>query len=53
MSGSRRTIAVAIHAIEPATFERSALIRDWLQDHGVDRAKFAFFPGRYETAVGL
>src|SRR2546429_9467231 len=33
-AGGRR-IAVALHDIEPATFERCALIRDWLRDHGV------------------
>jgi len=30
-------VAVAIHDVEPATFARTALIRDWLDDHGVDR----------------
>ena len=29
-------IAVAIHDVEPATFERCVLIREWLDDHGVD-----------------
>jgi hypothetical protein len=28
-------IAVALHDVEPATFERCALIRDWLADCGV------------------
>src|SRR5664280_2299863 len=28
----RKTLAVALHGIEPATFERCALIRDWLGD---------------------
>ena len=28
----RRTIAVALHGIEPATFERCAVIRDWLDE---------------------
>ncbi len=31
-------IAVAIHDVEPANFERCALIRDWLDDHGITRA---------------
>ena len=31
------TLAVALHDVEPATFERCALIRDWLSDLGVDR----------------
>src|ERR1700677_3379640 len=43
---SRRTIAVALHGIEPATFERCALIRDWLDDHGVDRVTLLVIPAR-------
>jgi predicted deacetylase len=43
---SARTIAVALHAIEPATFERCALIRDWLDDHGVDRVTLLVIPAR-------
>ncbi len=39
-----RRIAVAIHDVEPATFERCALIRDWLDDHGVDRATLLVIP---------
>jgi predicted deacetylase len=42
----RRYIAVAIHDIEPATYERAALIRDWLADHGVDRATLLVIPAR-------
>jgi len=41
-----RTIAVALHDIEPATFERCALIRDWLQDHGVERVTLLVIPAR-------
>jgi predicted deacetylase len=37
-------IAVAIHDVEPATFERCALIRDWLADHGIDRATLLVIP---------
>ncbi|HEX7609939.1 MAG TPA: DUF2334 domain-containing protein [Solirubrobacteraceae bacterium] len=40
------TIAVALHGIEPATFERCALIRDWLGDHGVDRVTLLVIPAR-------
>lgn len=40
------TIAVALHDIEPATFERCALIRDWLNDHGVDRVTLLVVPAR-------
>lgn len=39
-------IAVAIHDIEPATFERCALIRDWLDDHDVDRVTLLVIPAR-------
>jgi predicted deacetylase len=39
-------IAVAVHDIEPATFQRCALIRDWLDDHGVDRATLLVIPAR-------
>ena len=43
-SGRDRRIAVAIHDVEPATFERCALIRDWLSDHGIDRATLLVIP---------
>jgi predicted deacetylase len=46
MTGARRTLAVALHDIEPATFERSALIRDWLYDHGVNRVTLLVIPAR-------
>lgn len=39
-----RQIAVAIHAIQPSSFERCALIRDWLDDHGVDRVTLLVAP---------
>jgi predicted deacetylase len=42
----RARIAVALHDIEPATFERCALIRDWLDDHGVDRITLLVIPAR-------
>jgi predicted deacetylase len=41
-----RKIAVALHDIEPATFERCALIRDWLDDHGVSRVTLLVIPAR-------
>ncbi len=44
--GAGRRIAVALHDIEPATFERCALIRDWLDDHGVDRVTLLVIPAR-------
>ena len=40
------TIAVALHDIEPATFDRCALIRDWLEDHGIDRVTLLVIPAR-------
>src|SRR5690349_3826317 len=39
-------LAVALHDVEPATFERCALIRDWLDDHGVDRVTLLVIPAR-------
>jgi len=39
-------IAVAIHDVEPATWESCALIRDWLADHGVGRATLLVIPAR-------
>jgi predicted deacetylase len=49
---SAKTIAVALHGIEPATFERCALIRDWLSDHGVHRATLLVIPARDLHPVG-
>jgi predicted deacetylase len=43
-SGRDRRIAVAIHDVQPATFDRCALIRDWLSDHGIDRATLLVIP---------
>ncbi len=43
---ARGTIAVALHDVEPATFERCALIRDWLDDHGVERVTMMVIPAR-------
>jgi len=41
-----RQIAVALHDVEPATFQRCALIRDWLDDHGIDRVTLLVIPAR-------
>jgi predicted deacetylase len=38
------TLAVAIHDVEPATYVRTALIRDWLDDHGIDRVTLLVVP---------
>jgi hypothetical protein len=43
---ARRSLAVAVHDIEPATFERCAVIRDWLSDHGVERVTLLVTPAR-------
>nr|WP_282600172.1 DUF2334 domain-containing protein [Patulibacter sp. SYSU D01012] len=49
-AGARRTgpagpaIAVTIHAVAPATWRRTALLRDWLADHGVTRATLLVVP---------
>jgi hypothetical protein len=40
------TIAVALHDVEPATFDRCARIRDWLEDHGVNRVTLLVIPAR-------
>jgi peptidoglycan/xylan/chitin deacetylase (PgdA/CDA1 family) len=37
-------LAVAVHDVQPATFERVALIRDWLLDLGVDRVTLLVIP---------
>jgi predicted deacetylase len=50
--GGRRRLAVSLHDIEPATFERCALIRDWLGDHGVDRVTLLVIPARDLHPVG-
>jgi predicted deacetylase len=44
--GRARTILVALHDVEPATFDRCALIRDWLADHGVERVTLLVIPAR-------
>jgi predicted deacetylase len=46
MKSAARTIAVALHDIEPATFERCALIREWLDDHGISRVTLLVIPAR-------
>src|SRR2546430_4588979 len=47
-----QTIAVALHDVEPATFERCALIRDWLDDLGVDRVTLLVIPAADLHPVG-
>jgi hypothetical protein len=44
MKTENERLAVALHGIEPATFERCALIRDWLSDLGVDRLTLMVIP---------
>jgi predicted deacetylase len=38
------TLAVALHDVAPATYERCALIREWLDDLGVDRVTLLVIP---------
>jgi predicted deacetylase len=47
-----QTLAVALHGIEPATFERCAATRDWLARHGVDRVTLLVIPARDLHPVG-
>ncbi|HWX45964.1 MAG TPA: DUF2334 domain-containing protein, partial [Solirubrobacteraceae bacterium] len=46
MRHSTHTIAVAMHEIEPATFERCVEIRNWLDERGVDRVTLLVIPAR-------
>ena len=39
-----KQLAVALHDVEPATFNRCALIRDWLEDLGVERLTLLVIP---------
>jgi predicted deacetylase len=39
-----KSLAVTLHDVEPATFERCALIRDWLDDLGVERTTLLVIP---------
>jgi hypothetical protein len=41
-----RTLAVALHDIEPATFERCVEVRAWLEDRGVNRVTLLAIPAR-------
>jgi predicted deacetylase len=43
---STRSFAVALHDVEPATFERCAEIREWLARHGVGRVTLLAIPAR-------
>src|ERR1044071_9280461 len=44
MGEGRHWLAIGLHGVEPATFERCAPIRDWLSDLGVDRATLFVTP---------
>jgi predicted deacetylase len=41
---TRGALAVALHDVQPATFERCALIRDWLYDLGVEKVTLLVIP---------
>jgi len=38
------SVAVALHDVEPATYDRCALVRDWLSDLGIDRMTLLVIP---------
>jgi predicted deacetylase len=40
----RGALAVALHDVEPSSFRRCALIRDWLDDLGVERVTLLVIP---------
>ena len=46
------TLAVALHDVEPATFEHCMEIRTWLDEHGVDRVTLLVIPARDLHPVG-
>jgi predicted deacetylase len=48
----RRTLAVALHDVEPATYERCAEIRTWLDERGVNRVTLLAIPARDLHPVG-
>jgi predicted deacetylase len=41
---SRAELAVTLHDVEPATFDRCALMREWLEDLGIDRVTLLVIP---------
>ncbi|HXB63416.1 MAG TPA: DUF2334 domain-containing protein [Solirubrobacteraceae bacterium] len=52
MRPERRTLAVALHDVEPATYARCAEIRAWLDEHGVERVTLLVIPARDLHPVG-
>jgi predicted deacetylase len=40
----RKRLAVAIHDVQPSTFARCALIRDWLEDLGIEKVTLLVIP---------
>jgi predicted deacetylase len=44
VNAGRRRVAVAIHDVEPGTFERVAAIRQWLLARGIDRTTLLVVP---------
>jgi predicted deacetylase len=47
-----KSLAVTLHDVEPATFERCALIREWLSDLGVERTTLLVIPAADLHPVG-
>ncbi|HUA10997.1 MAG TPA: DUF2334 domain-containing protein [Solirubrobacteraceae bacterium] len=52
VTGRRAALAVALHGVEPASFERAALMRDWLSDHGIERVTLLVVPARDLHPIG-
>ncbi len=51
-TGGPRTLAVALHDVEPATFERCMEIRAWLDERDVNRVTLLVIPARDLHPVG-
>jgi predicted deacetylase len=47
-----KNLAVTMHDVEPATFERCALMREWLDDLGVERTTLLVIPAADLHPVG-
>jgi predicted deacetylase len=46
-------LAVAVHDVEPGTFERVKEIRAWLAEREVDRVTLLVIPAAYQRPIGL
>lgn len=46
-------LAVAVHDIDPCTFQRVKQIRIWLQEHGVERVTLLVIPASHQRPIGI